>query len=540
LPPHTPGECGTRDSGFQRLLLIQTSMLSIKTFRILLIFFFFSCIISTLFTLFLYLRAISLDGPNSTGEAGKVYYAHKFQMGENILSDGKTPPYYPAFHGILLHASVGEIGRLLGANIDDLYYIGRSISTLAALLSLLIIFIICQRLLGDYKWAFLALPLFLAPFRLQQFASSYRPDHWIICISLLSCLICLRRPRGAWVFLLAVLPTISYLIKAPGVIIAGCIFFSFLVDKRYKVALLYAFCSGAFLLITLGFLQWITEGLFWAAFLGGVKTGFSVSNILAAINYPTIWFPILMVPIIYVYLYKHSNIEKMDLLIILIFWGVETLLALVTSGRYGSYFYYFLQSYAYGTIFFICWLCSAWHQVANNIALSRFNKISLFTILFIGAFLIITPIKRYKNLDDAISLTLYFGKHRHSIAEFLNQNSLKCYSDDPGLNVLLNNPVVLYPYLQNVLFRSGYLDKQSFLEQIRRGEFDIIILTGRNWSYQGITQFPEEFMPLVDKYYQPLPRDPARRYSFYLPKYAISSKASKIFLLKAFLSKSGA
>ena len=410
----------------------------------------------------------------------------------------------------------------VGADIEDLYYIGRLISTLAALLSLLVIFFICQRLVGDSKWSLLCIALFLAPFHLHQFASSFRPDHWLLCLSLLSCFICLRRPKGALFCLLVVLPTISYLIKAPGIIIAGCIFFSFVVDRRYKAALLYILSSAVFLIITVVFLQWSTQGLFFSAFLGGVKTSFSIRNTLSSFNYSSIWLPILMVPMIYVYLSRHSNIGEEDLRIIVAFWAVETLVALVTASRNGSNVYYFLQAYAYATFFFICWLHTKYVQFANRRALPKFDKVILFIILTVGTVFIIIPLGRYLPfpiIDDAVYITLYYGKDRHEMEDWINKNDFKCYSDDDGLNVLLKKPMVIYPYVQHLLFLSGYLDKEIFFDQIRQHRFDLIVLTDHpNWSWQGITKFPKEFFPLVHKYYKPLKTISPSRYSIYVPK----------------------
>jgi hypothetical protein len=529
---------------YQRFLNL-IPMNSIKFLRIILIFFIISCIISAFFSFFLYFKVVTLKGPNSTGEAGKVYYAHKFQLGENFLASGKTPPYYPAVHGVLLHSSVGAIGRLVGADIEDLYYIGRSITSLFTLISLLIVFIICQKFMGDFRWSLLSLALFLAPFRLQQFASSYRPDHWILCLSLLSCLICIRQPGTAWFCLLAVIPTMSYLIKAPGIIISICIFLSFIIYQRYKAALVYALSSALFFLATIFFLQWVTHGLFAFAFIGGMKAGFSVRNAISSFNYPTIWLPILMVPAICGYLIRHSNVRKENLRIVLVFWGVETFVALVTATRYGSYVYYFLQAYAYSTIFFILWVRTKYNEFINKKALRKVNIINFIIILIAGTLFILIPlIPLVKNLpfptiDRAVVDTLSYGKERHQLADLINKNDLKCYSNDAGLNVLLNKSMIIYPYVQHLMFISGYLDKQLFFDQIREHKFNLIILTRHSWSWQGITQFPKGFFPLLHKYYRPLETNSSLRYLIYIPKFDPNSLKIETSLREALLPKYG-
>jgi hypothetical protein len=73
---------------------------------------------------------------NTLGEAGKVYYAHRFQTGRTIFEAGDQPPFYPSMHGALLHAAVGMIGRLFDLPMGSLYGVGRAISIVMTLLAL--------------------------------------------------------------------------------------------------------------------------------------------------------------------------------------------------------------------------------------------------------------------------------------------------------------------------------------------------------------------------------------------------------------------
>ena len=80
--------------------------------------------------------ALLVPGENTVGEAGKVFYAERVLAGELPFLPGESPPYYPAVHGVLLHASVGAIGKLLSLPHTDLYFVGRGISLLFTLASL--------------------------------------------------------------------------------------------------------------------------------------------------------------------------------------------------------------------------------------------------------------------------------------------------------------------------------------------------------------------------------------------------------------------
>ena len=489
----------------------QSSFNFMKPFKILISIFFIACAISTIHTITLSIKKVSLNGENSTGEAGKVYYAHKFQEGEDFLQSGKTPPYYPAVHGLLLHASVGFIGRVLSLDIEDLYYIGRSITVFATLVSLLMIYLICKKLLVDFKWSLFAIVLFLAPFRFHTHMSSYRPEYWILCLSLLSCFICINRPKSTNFILILVLPILSYLIKAPGIIIAGCIFFSFIIEKRYKVALLYAVLFPVILGITIIYLYWITDGVFGLAFQGGMKVGFSIHNIFFIFKTwgkaYEIWYPIIITPFIFAYLKRDNEGDKEKVLIVSIFWLIETLVAIIISTRFGSNSYYFLMSYTYSTIIVTYWIQDVCNKLINKKYRPRLFLVSLFVFLIAGSgFTLYSLTKKVpiQYIDGAIGNTLRFGNERSQLANWINKKNVKCYSDDGGLNVLLKKPMVIYPYVQNLLFITGYLDKQSFFDQIRRQKIDLIILTtSRPWIWQGINQFPKEFFPLVKKFYKP-------------------------------------
>jgi len=87
-------------------------------------------------TLVYLMLALLVPGENTVGEAGKVFYAERVLAGELPFLPGESPPYYPAVHGVLLHASVGAIGKLLSLPHTDLYFVGRGISLLFTLASL--------------------------------------------------------------------------------------------------------------------------------------------------------------------------------------------------------------------------------------------------------------------------------------------------------------------------------------------------------------------------------------------------------------------
>jgi hypothetical protein len=211
---------------------------------------------------------------------------------------------------------------------------------------------------------------------------------------------------------------------------------------------------------------------------------------------------------------------KERLRIVFLFWLVETLAASLTAARYGSNVNYFLSSYAYGTIIFICGLYTIYNELRSKIV-SPFPIWIVFIILFAGGVYMLIPLAKALHspiLDEAAINTAYFNAERRHLADWVNNYDLKCYSDDAGLNILLKKPMILYPRLQNTFFKSGYLDKEFFLDQIKRREFNLIVLTGRTYSYQGVTSFPDEFLLLVNIYYKKNKIFSDSRYLILVPK----------------------
>jgi hypothetical protein len=180
------------------------------------------------------------------------------------------------------------------------------------------------------------------------------------------------------------------------------------------------------------------------------------------------------------------------------------------------------MSYTYSTIIVTYWIQDVCKKLTNKKYRPRLILVSIFVVLIAGSgFTLYSLTKKVpiQYIDGAIGNTLRFGNERSQLANWINKKSVKCYSDDGGLNVLLKKPMVIYPYVQNLLFITGYLDKQSFFDQIRRQKIDLIILTtNRPWIWQGITQFPKEFIPLVKKFYKPakLKYSKSKLYSKYL------------------------
>jgi hypothetical protein len=87
------------------------------------------------------------------------------------------------------------------------------------------------------------------------------------------------------------------------------------------------------------------------------------------------------------------------------------------------------------------------------------------------------------------------------LAERINGAGLYCYSDDPGLNVLLDQPAVIYPLLQMQMVEAASLPRETLLGPMERTEFDCVVLSGVRWRYRGLLVPSESFVSAVKRSY---------------------------------------
>ena len=70
--------------------------------------------------------------------------------------------------------------------------------------------------------------------------------------------------------------------------------------------------------------------------------------------------------------------------------------------------------------------------------------------------------------DIALYRTNLFKHDRKNIEAFCNQKNLSCFSDDAGLNVMLDNPQIIFPLVQSMLIQSGFLEMTSTTERLQK------------------------------------------------------------------------
>jgi len=486
-------------------------------FSVLLILFFSILFISALRTSETLLDNFLWESENTLGEAGKVFYAHRFQKGKSIFLDGKYPPYYPSLHGALFHSIVGLLGRAFELNIDQLFTLGRSISLSCTLISIVVMSLILREFGLSRNWQFGAWLLFLASYAVTEHTTSYRPDNWNLLIFLWACYLLVRGHLSYKIILfLVALSIIAFFTKATGIILSISITLSLLIERRFMLAFLYCL----FFIVSLSTICVVinkgSAGAYLSSFMNGMKVERTYSVLFYLLIHTELLIPLLL-PIFYLRPTIYANRLQGSLLTVYVFWATTLIFDSLCLLRVGSWLYYMLKSYAFSVIIFTHSL----HSISKEQILTGRFLPNRHCIIISMILLSVTYILYHRDILLPHSRTSYyeaFEQERNLVAEYINKKDLRCFSDDPNLNVRLKNPAVIYPILQVIFIRSGFLAQDSLTQPFVAKKYDIVVLSNVTRKYLNYQNLPDGFKEFVEKYYKENKLKFVKKYSILFPR----------------------
>lgn len=452
-------------------------------------------------------RAFRAHGPNTVGEAGKVYYAHKVQVGQSAFASGDEPPYYPSVHGSLLHASVGMVGRLSDATPTALYAIGRWMSLLMTLLAWAALAALGLRL--GIPWPALAVGavLWLSTYPLVEHTVSYRPDNWVFMLSALACWLMAARPERRWALvMLALIPAVAFHIKATGLVLVGAIGLVHLARKQWLKGVVLGAAQVGVVGVSVLALDRSSGGLFLQGLRGAGKVSWDWNSLLLpnllSLGDPMIPLMILGPLVLGIWALRTGGPAKQHstFLVVGCFWAVTLLGYGLATVRAGSALYYFLEPATYGLLILLYTL----HLGTSARALWRFRLSGHLAVLAVAAVGVPAAMKsagQEHDVDVSLLRTELLGAYRESLAERVNAQDGICYSDDPGLNVLLDQPAVIYPLLQLQMVQNGAISPGTLPDPVTAHDYRCVIFSGIDWRYRGQSVVPAEFRSLVTQEY---------------------------------------
>lgn len=464
-----------------------------------------------LITVINYYDLVWVPGPNTVGEAGKVFFANRFMEGSLIFMAGDVPPYYPSLHGGLFHAVVGVVGLAIDAEIHTLYFIGRVISVICTVTALMLVINFLQYQNAGWFWSIALIMFFFCVQPVTQHTISYRPDNWVMFLSVLSAYILISRPENYWsLILLAMLPVVAFFLKATGLYISLAVFIDLFVRQGKKISFFYALLTFIFFLVSVFIVNAFTEAQFVQGLIDGASVEYSFVLAYNIVALPQMWIPIIISFLLMPKIMKADNIKKKQVRTFAIFFVISFIVSVLTSLRVGSNTYYYLDPFVFGLSISTVWLAYFFHS---------FSKRDYDAKILVSALILIISLFGFhsnefrqillgeKRVDISVQQTQRFVGERQKLAEHINQNNLSCYSDDPGLNVLLDKPNIIYPIMQTMYIHSGFLDISSLLDPVIKQEYDIIALTGTTWRYYKYESIPREFFVVLEEFYAPVETD---------------------------------
>jgi len=469
-----------------------------------------------------------LDGPNTVGEAGKVYFAQRFSEGKSIFTSADKPPYYASMHGALLHASVGVVGRTLNLPAGALYGIGRMVSILGTVIALAIAWRLLWKLgAGHPGWFALLFISFFAPEGICEHAVSYRPDHWNLALSTFCCWLLVEHPgkRGR-LFLLATIPAIAFFIKAPGLALVIPIALALIAEKQWKQALICAITAIALTGVAIVAINIGSEGRFFEGMRSGLSMPIGIEYFLGCVRNSMIWIPLVAPLALVANALPLRDETNRRWTVVMLFWFAALIVSAIGSTRAGSNTYYFVASFLYGLILTFAWIA---HLVRSDgdgyrtVAVAGIIQALLYVHILSVYGPASLPITDQTPMDISIRVSRMVGPDRLALANKINNTKTeagepwKCFSDDAGLNILLNDPQVIYPLMQSMMIKQGSMSLAEMVGPIEREEYDVVVLTGLIWEHVGVPNLPPEFQRAVNKHYVEI-ADDETHYAVFLPK----------------------
>jgi hypothetical protein len=303
---------------------------------------------------------------------------------------------------------------------------------------------------------------------------------------------------------LLLLPSLAFHVKGPGAAIAGAIVASLALQGRVRRGFVLGGVQVAVLLVTIYALELFSSGSYLAGLQGIGRVPASASNVLRALVRDPVVPWILVLPVVWLPGLLRRDVERSSALVTLFtFWAVTGLAYGLAAARSGSNTYYFLEPATYGLLLVLALIPR--RRTVTGAAVD--GPLPVTTVaLTLGTGLLALPIAvslavKGRAADVELFRTERLATTRPKLAERINEAGLYCYSDDPGLNVLLDRPAVIYPLLLVQMVEAGTLPRERLLGPVEQNEFDCVVLSHVRWRYHGMLIPPESLVSAVKRWY---------------------------------------
>lgn len=475
-------------------------------------------LVSAAITISLIVRSAAIPGPNTVGEAGKVWYAQRISEGKDIFLPADQPPFYPPMHGLLHYAVVASIGDGLDLEPLHLYFVGRTISLICTIGAVFLAVLILKKLKVGWRWRVLAILILSSYYPILQHTASYRPDNWLLFLSISACYLLISESNRLAFPVVIVLPALAFAIKATGLTIAVATVAYLAMRRQWRQMGVYAILSAVILFSMLMCIHWFSEGQYGLAFSSGLEVDYSVKYALMAVLQPIVIFvtvaPLLSIGHVWPIPPIPSKHQK-AFLAVFVFCIVELICNFCFSMRGGSNTYYFISAYFFGTILLVNWLS----LIASPQSEAHRGSLILGLILLLLQLSHVANHARVPSGEDVAALkTKMYADDRSTTARFINGKQWTCLSDDAGLNVLLERPLLIYPLRYQLMMESRVKKNPMIMGMIAEKKADIVVLTELRWSYHGKMNMPQSLLSQIDRHYVKKKLIENVKYTIFVPR----------------------
>ena len=428
---------------------------------------------------------------NTYFESPQTYAAIYASQTGKLYIPVSEPPYTPQAYAPLYYAMDACIARFAHLDMDLFIFYARLITYIAYLLCGLLVYFLCRTAAISEVHSILAALMMLGQPDFLGWNVSPRPDMLYLLAMLVSLYCAMRWEEHVWrgYGLAGFFAGIAFLIKQPGLAVAAAIFLVLVVQKQFKKAVVLTTSTIVPVLIVFCILYWRRDPFIaQITFVGKSLWSFADAGRLVRESLLTgYWIVPAGIGVLgYFQAIKGGSKAKM----IASFALMNCLMGFVTLGQLGGYVNYLLPGLI-GCALLLPYAIEMMRERARSIAPMALAGIAL-------VWATSTAFGHDRNLG-------YF--YQAPTGDSLTWlRPFRVLSDLTTLNVHGREPNLLDPFGAHVLELTGYWDSTPVVDNLNRGEYDLIILTRVNFrhvvpNFRGISYFsPHEISIINEKY----------------------------------------
>jgi hypothetical protein len=308
---------------------------------------------------------------------------------------------------------------------------------------------------------------------------------------------------------------VAFYIKATGIVLLPMIVIALASQKRWRDTL---FCFGvgtALILLSMAGINAMSGGAFMEGMRNGVGVGFSPILIFKCLNVPLMWVP-LFAPVVLLNRISWSQAGPSgDRAIVWVFWLITLVWMGLATTRLGANSYYFIEAFTFGLVLTANWVAE---EIKPAMRQARGVLNTALPVLLLLISLQASPSLLHKIIriveqgrppyDIAMTDTMKFHRDRRLIVNQVRRLSTEkdryewlCLSDDPGLNVMLDQPAMVHPMVTHLMIRNGTINANQLVDPIEQRRVAMVVLTGDVRTYAGINRMPDAILEATQKHY---------------------------------------